>query len=1001
MPDYQVEVGPDIVDPTHHLSLIAEDGQEVGFILCDATGKRLPYAVARANLQTLPIKTASGDSQYSDQELPFFTAAQQDWSGGGGQERFEDNRTKYAVGRRVQTVNGKMVLGPREHFTEGYRPQVISWPTPGVEGAMEGDIGRLKWTQAQDPNAMGYKFHTRDNYTITAGSLMLFGKTIGSANGPDPDTDHAHLIHWQIWEGDGDFPGDGGAMLEEGIAQIPATEDSIMRWHQAEILSGPDLPTLDPDTDYWIVFYPNENADDDNHIELGFWHNTFDERGYYTQTTVLSDDVGATWGSAQTDYQPIFRIENSRAEWSVNTRGWFVPYRQQLYYLTRPYTGPPELWMNGWRGVCDSNTGNTGKLLDAAQTGTGWEDNGARDTIVWVFAGPGSEEKIPFRLVTASADGELTVQTNWNIEHTEDTEYVVLGSQLWFEITHTIPEPPTGRPAVATGSETPPDGPPISTNCIMYIPQGHADVATPIWLFRQVNVAGVLTTESKSINDGTGGAGNYQTKLIMTVQDQTLGPILVKIEDNNATGLAGILAEARKPGSWTSQLAWGGDESLGDSAPSALINRIEFVDESERRVAWATSREEIFAREGGEIPGIWRSVLLPELFAFASENTGRALAVFNAALYLTLTGGLLERLQGNTLIDVGPGKGLGYPWSRAGEIATLVAYPGQLFSCVAQLVEGSTDRYSTIFRMIGLDSHDPIYEGGSGRLITDMIAQRLPNAQGTPQGANSRLWFAEGDDLMWVDLPNQGTNPLSDVNYQFAAEGFVSSSRITTGLDDRLKVYSSVKVVSDDLLGDTGIGRPEATRWVEPEYLLDQGDNDNDGQVYANAYGGIITESPSQEIFLTNYDNDQVVPVRGRYLKMRLKLNSTDGFGSPVVRAQLIEALISIPNKFSFKGTVLFEDNQIDLRGQPVPDDHAWEQIGKLQEYSERLEVFTLHAISNTLHGAKVIIATPEVSPIAQSKDATSTERQESEERLIGSIPFIQVILPDLSALLE
>ena len=982
MPAYSVDVGPNTINPTHHASLIAEDGTEIGLILCDPSGNRLSTAVARANLQTSPVKVSSGDSQYSDGELPFVVSAQQSWAAGIGQERFEDNRTKYHTGVRVQTVGGKIVLGPREHFTAGYAPMVYSVPKDGDYRTDIGQIGRTKWTQSSSPNAISARLVTDD--AINPNAFFLFGKAVGSPTGPDEDIDNAHVIHWEIRNDDagGSEP---GTLVDSGASKFHTVwPDGIMRWTE---VTEDSLPNLGASTAYWLTLYPNSNADATDHIELGYWLNPDGSAGLFGGPGVVSDDLGSSWGAyPDSEHQLMFRIEQE----NFTDKGWFFFYRNQLYYLTRPRTGAPTLMMSGWRGVCDDNSGNTTQLLDATQAGTGWANNVATGAVVWVFAGPGSDDEVPFRTVTGSANGVLTVGSNWDTAHTTDTEYVVLGSDQWFEITHTIPHPPTGRPAIGVGGS-----PPSDEEVIAYIPQGHNQVSADyqIWMFRQYNNAGTFTTESKGINDATGGAGDFRSKLIINVQDKTEGPVLVKLEDNNASGSTGLVAETRKPGTWAEQLGWGGDEWMGDSQPSSLVSAIEYVDpNTEARAAFATSRGELFTRETGTIPGLWASVLLPELKAFASERTGKALAVFNTALYLTLAGGLLERLTGgNTLTDVGPTKGVGLPIWRDGEIEALATYPGQLF--VATRPPDFTTGFSTITRLTGLDNHDPIYEGGWARDINDMVIQRIPITAGFV-GASSRLWIHEGGNLMWLDLANQGSNPLTDNNYQFAAEGYVESSRIYANLDDRTKVYSSLKIVSDGLDNTvTDPGGPDGTVWIDPEYEVD---SDVGAGWMTDFYGGRIDESPSQEIFLTNYDNDQVAPVRGRYLRTRLKLNSIKDKETPVVRAHLIESLIGEPNKYSFKATVLFEDDILDLRNDPYTDDQAWEQAGRLQEYAKQLEIFTLKAPSSTMDGAKVIIAPPEVLPIAISEDAVTTAEGVAKERLIGTLSIIQVILPDL-----
>ena len=969
MPAYAVDVGPAVVRPTHHASLVAEDGTEIGLILCDASGNRLATSVARANLQTSPVKTTAGDSQYSDGELPFVVSAQSDYSGGIGQERFEDNRTKYHSGRRVQTVDGKLILGPREHFTDGYKDMVMHQPE-----SVLGEVARLRWQDTDDPNAIAAKFTTVGAMTLP--DLYLQGKAVGTQVGDSHsilfwirNDDHAQDQPGTIFD-NGDIEFGGGA----GDATF--ADQHTIHWERMDAINS-----LAAATTYWLELQPDPDATATSYVELCV---DFDMDSSFRDSSVSSDS-GATWGAHPDEsYALIFRIEEPD---TFTDPGWYWWYRQQLYYLTRPNTGAPVLLMNGWRGVCDANGGNLLQLLDSTQTG--WAGNTADNTIVWVFAGPGSDEEVPFRQVTASVSGVLTVTPAWETPHTTDTEYVVYNSNSWFPITHTIVNPPTGPPAIGVGGS-----PPDDEETIAYIPMGHVNSA--IWMFRQVNLAGVFTTQDKSINDGTGGAGNFRALLMTSVQDDTLGPILVKHEDNRSSGSTGLVSEARTPGTWAAQAAWGGDEQLGDAEHSGMVNAIEYVNPgNDARNSWVLTRGELFARATGAIPALWAGILLPELEAFASERTGFALAVFNTSLYLSLAGGLLERLTGgNTLTDVGPTKGVGLPTNRRGEIQSLVSYPGQMFVAIAPT--GSGGGFSTITRLTGLDSHDPIYEAPYNRSIGDMIAQRIPTNNTVFSRTNNKLWFREGESLMYVDLPSQGSNPLNDQNYQFAAEGYVSSSRIYANLDDRLKVFSGVKLVTDGVRYD-GDDEPEFNTWVHSEYQVDD-DEEDDVEVPSSwtDFPSDFILSPSEEVFLTNYTPEQIVPVRGRYIKLRHYLNSTEYDKTPIIRACLLESLIHQPAKYAFKMTVLFEDNQIDLLDQAYTDSRAWQQAGRLEEYAERLELFTLHAPSSTLDGAKVLISPAEVAPVGISDDTVTTNQGTSTERLIGTLSIIQVVLPDL-----
>jgi len=91
-----------------------------------------------------------------------------------------------------------------------------------------------------------------------------------------------------------------------------------------------------------------------------------------------------------------------------------------------------ELYMNGYRGFCASNSADKTKtIIDAA----GLQLNELAGTIIYLIAGPGSQERRPWRKVVSNdARGVCVMDKPWKIAHTVDTEYVVLGLNKWQHI---------------------------------------------------------------------------------------------------------------------------------------------------------------------------------------------------------------------------------------------------------------------------------------------------------------------------------------------------------------------------------------------------------------------------------------------------------------------------------------------------------------------------------------------------------------------------------------
>ena len=97
-------------------------GRKVGLKLATSNGKHDPFGYQRMPVDRTALKTASGQSSYSDFQYPYAPVVQDDWSGGRGSLDFERDTTKYNDSHRIRTgVSNKAFLGPQEQHTNGYR----------------------------------------------------------------------------------------------------------------------------------------------------------------------------------------------------------------------------------------------------------------------------------------------------------------------------------------------------------------------------------------------------------------------------------------------------------------------------------------------------------------------------------------------------------------------------------------------------------------------------------------------------------------------------------------------------------------------------------------------------------------------------------------------------------------------------------------------------------------------------------------------------------------
>jgi len=143
---------------------------------------------------------------------------------------------------------------------------------------------------------------------------------------------------------------------------------------------------------------------------------------------VLYPSSGSKWISSLDKYCLFGYIHHQ-----VEHDSLFFEYRKQMYVVMSTLEkNKSELYMNGYRGFCASNSADLTKTnIDAA----GLQTDELADCIIYLLAGAGSQERRPWRkVVSNTALGVCVMDKPWKIAHTVDTEYVVLGLNKWQHI---------------------------------------------------------------------------------------------------------------------------------------------------------------------------------------------------------------------------------------------------------------------------------------------------------------------------------------------------------------------------------------------------------------------------------------------------------------------------------------------------------------------------------------------------------------------------------------
>ena len=383
------------VHPTHHATLTA-GGVTVGFVLCDSNGQSNERAITVSPYPRTALKTQQGTGKYADLQGPYFVLAQDDFSGGRGNEEFERDDTRFFDSWNLDTTReGSVVLGGMPTYGTGYRNSFQHMPNSSED---------YTWRTLALNNIYAARITTVGEVSVD--KAELFVRKVGNPG-------NSLTVKLQT-----DSSGPSGNILKTiAISELSDTvsELAVFDWASVRVFSAA--------TNYWITI-----EDAGTPTATDYWQvltaDTETTKTYYQRST----DGGT--GYSGTAYYIYFRIIDTDTDFIAH----FYDYKGQFYFATQPDGGgTPTVYMNGWRGACDANSDPWTTLIDATQD---WTENALIGYVAKIVAGPGSNETTNWRTITDSASTTLT-STAWNVQHTINSDYVVLGSSAFTQLTTT------------------------------------------------------------------------------------------------------------------------------------------------------------------------------------------------------------------------------------------------------------------------------------------------------------------------------------------------------------------------------------------------------------------------------------------------------------------------------------------------------------------------------------------------------------------------------------
>jgi len=875
-----IRVGPNETRPTHDISL--SDGTDtIGLIISDSKGQRRPKSIQRRPIPRTAMKTTSGNQGYSDFEPPWSPIAQDDWSGGRGMLDFDDDITRYYDGWRANTMFGEIFLGGQDTYTTGTRNQDFNLP------------GSVRWISMLTGNLkyLAAKFSASASYNSEY--IYLWIKRKGT-----PDS----TLTIEICSDSG---GDPDTVLQSQTVSTTTIDDVVSQFYRFDITTQ----ALTSGTSYWIKVYSNATSEDDNCWMVAVNDNAGDTKQSGNNTI---------WSASAVDM--YYRITDADAGYKPK----LFSYKRMMYAVMNT-GGTPELYYNGDRGVADSNSGALSTLVDATKS---WVADEWIGSVVVIIGGPGSTEEQPWRVITGNTATALTVDSDWIIAHTTNTEYVIVSSGKWTLI------------ASATHGLTGNVSDVLVVNEICYICQGD-DIN--MRRMRWYNNSGTATYEYAA--DGTNKA------VFMSTVRSSEGLVIWKANNKDATGNISVALEDTIA-AWGTNLTFAAAITFKDDW-GKINSIVEYGDENKN--LWVMREGSVFKMTKDSVGAyITDEIPLREMHNAQEYTNGLSSISHNVYLYFSFLNGM-ERYYSTVLDDVGPNRDDGLPSNRQGIVRKIAGYPGRLYLAIDA---GSSGYSSVLGNSTGASDgsgYCEVYRAPViGQQIRDIRFQTIPGA------TLDRLWITVGDDIIWIPFPSGEINPTNDSNMRWVHESTITFGYMYAGLYDIYKFYHSLKLFTENLDDDADIT-------IKADYQVDE---DTDWTTLPSDFDtSPIQESQLKETYGEN----------GKRLRIRLRLMTADNTVTPIVKAIVLENVSRVPIKFAYGFAYRTMDNDTTLLDEP--DEHnAEDKLDLLDKWASELTPLVMHSNHKRYDNKNVFIDPSENVPSF-----------ETEEGYIGQLSVMEI----------
>lgn len=636
-----------------------------------------------------------------------------------------------------------------------------------------------------------------------------------------------------------------------------------------------------------------------------------------------SDDA---WSNLSED-SLLFRIVPAHKHF----KAYFTEHKRALIAAINYDDGTKsEVYISGDAGTATG--GSTTTIVDGTKS---WTTNEFRGRTVMITGGTGSIQRRNYAVITSNNGTTLTV-TAMDVGAAAGSEYVILNSDKWTSIS------PAGGDAWAAGQAV--------TDMLGYggaIYFAHGDATS--------------MTKLQRYSSGGAWVNDYD------VEDKTVGSILAAGIDTD--GRAIYIGKRSTPEMYRAPAVDAtGTSTAADLEPvtmglvgdgTAKINGMVTYGEYGELTVFTQNMFYTYFNDQ------FHEKRVPEMRHTQDDRNGTGQTAAGVYLYFTWHNAILRYYDSN-LDSIGPNNSqMEMHGDREGTPTEFIPYAGGL---VFAAINAGKSRYSSVVAWNGSGFMEMWRAPMAGVPVYNVYTFSVEG------DAIDRLYISWGSDILWIPLhlnPPQFNDGY--VNYASGSElynfypykwsGWLESPWITLELYDVEKFFYSVALNADEMNGNIEL-------WVD--YKVD---DDTSWTAVGTGY--------------TNWDDEVELSsthaVSGKRIKLRIRIdNTTYNYLCPQILSVVLDALIRMPNKYTYNINYRSRDHDEDLQGNP--DDYRWanDKQNKLEEFAALAVPVYCESSIETLNGKYVFVETPVVR-LEEYIDKTD------EEYLLGFVRLIEV----------